>query len=241
MAVRGGIVDVFPAQGNQPVRVDFWGDEVEDVRVFSVATQRSEHPVDEMVAYPARELRPEEQVAAKAAGLLRTEPWAAHAWERISQGRCSQDRVVVAMADRRTDLVDETGAGAISWSRTRPVRWIARDLMEEEAEAGLGLAPTWGEMAPPARAPTLFGDLERAHWRKTSPSHAFSADGTRRPGVHHSLPGCDARDPGSVARTRQAGAAGVATVIAMDGRRQPTAWPGSSPRKASSSSGSTVW
>ena len=34
IAVRGGIVDVFPAQGHEPVRVDFWGDTVDDLRTF---------------------------------------------------------------------------------------------------------------------------------------------------------------------------------------------------------------
>ena len=41
-AVRGGIVlDVFPAQGFHPVRLDFWGDTIEEIRTFSVASQRS--------------------------------------------------------------------------------------------------------------------------------------------------------------------------------------------------------
>ena len=55
-AVRGGIVDVYPAEADGPVRVEFWGDEVESVRTFSVATQRSADEAT-LVAYPARELR----------------------------------------------------------------------------------------------------------------------------------------------------------------------------------------
>ena len=35
-AIRGGIVDIFPASEELPVRVDFWGDEVSEVRAFSV-------------------------------------------------------------------------------------------------------------------------------------------------------------------------------------------------------------
>ena len=221
MAVRGGIVDVFPAQGNQPVRVDFWGDEVEDVRVFSVATQRSEHPVDEMVAYPARELRPEEQVAAKAAGLLRTEPWAAHAWERISQGQvfAGIESWLPWLTDERT-LVDELAPEA-HLVVTDPTRAVdrSRDLMEEEAELASALAPTWGEMAPPAgEHPTLFGDLEQAlaerrHLRMPSaPTGPDDRVFTIR--SLDATPG----DPESVARAlAKLAAAGVATVIAMDG------------------------
>ena len=40
-AVRGGLVDVFPATARAPVRVEFWGDEVESLRSFSVYSQRS--------------------------------------------------------------------------------------------------------------------------------------------------------------------------------------------------------
>ncbi|MCU1479481.1 MAG: transcription-repair coupling factor, partial [Subtercola sp.] len=40
-AVRGGILDVFPAVSEHPVRVDFFGDEIEELKLFSVADQRS--------------------------------------------------------------------------------------------------------------------------------------------------------------------------------------------------------
>ena len=40
-AVRGGIVDVFPPTEDHPIRVEFWGDTVEEVRFFAVADQRS--------------------------------------------------------------------------------------------------------------------------------------------------------------------------------------------------------
>jgi transcription-repair coupling factor (superfamily II helicase) len=56
-AVRGGLVDVFPTTGREPLRVEFWGDEVEQIRAFSPFTQRALHPVDEAVVYPAAERR----------------------------------------------------------------------------------------------------------------------------------------------------------------------------------------
>ncbi|MDX6488589.1 MAG: hypothetical protein QOK13_1204, partial [Gaiellaceae bacterium] len=54
-AVRGGIIDVFPTTGREPLRVDFFGDEIEAVRAFSPFTQRALHPVDAAVVYPAAE------------------------------------------------------------------------------------------------------------------------------------------------------------------------------------------
>ena len=54
-AVRGGIVDVFPTTGREPLRVEFFGDEIESVRAFSPFTQRALHPVAEATLYPAAE------------------------------------------------------------------------------------------------------------------------------------------------------------------------------------------
>jgi transcription-repair coupling factor (superfamily II helicase) len=56
-AVRGGIVDVFPTTGREPLRTEFFGDELESVRAFSPFTQRALHPVAEAVLYAAAERR----------------------------------------------------------------------------------------------------------------------------------------------------------------------------------------
>src|SRR6266487_7070034 len=52
-AVRGGLVDVFPTTGREPLRIEFWGDEIEQMRAFSPFTQRALHPVGTAVIYPA--------------------------------------------------------------------------------------------------------------------------------------------------------------------------------------------
>jgi transcription-repair coupling factor (superfamily II helicase) len=41
VAVRGGIVDVFPFVGENPIRIEFWGDSIESIREFDVLSQRS--------------------------------------------------------------------------------------------------------------------------------------------------------------------------------------------------------
>ena len=41
VAVRGGIVDIFPFIGDNPVRLEFWGDTIESIREFDVLSQRS--------------------------------------------------------------------------------------------------------------------------------------------------------------------------------------------------------
>jgi len=56
-AVRGGLVDVFPTTGREPLRIEFWGDEIEQMRAFSPFTQRALHPVESAIVYPAAERR----------------------------------------------------------------------------------------------------------------------------------------------------------------------------------------
>jgi transcription-repair coupling factor (superfamily II helicase) len=56
-AVRGGIVDVFPTTGREPLRLELFGDEIEGIRAFSPFTQRTLHPVEAAVIYSAAERR----------------------------------------------------------------------------------------------------------------------------------------------------------------------------------------
>ena len=70
-AVRGGLVDVFPPTSEHPVRVEFWGDEVSELRSFAVADQRSVAPVEELHAPGCRELLLTAEVRARAAALAR--------------------------------------------------------------------------------------------------------------------------------------------------------------------------
>ena len=71
IAVRGGLVDIFPSTGREPLRVEFFGDEIEQIRAFSPFTQRALHPVDDAVIFPAREAM---QSAAELALLEGDEP-----------------------------------------------------------------------------------------------------------------------------------------------------------------------
>jgi transcription-repair coupling factor (superfamily II helicase) len=75
-AVRGGILDVFPPTAEHPVRVEFWGDEVSEMRMFSVADQRSipEIDVDALIAVPCREVLLTGDVRDRAAKLAAEHP-----------------------------------------------------------------------------------------------------------------------------------------------------------------------
>ncbi|HET7824256.1 MAG TPA: transcription-repair coupling factor, partial [Anaeromyxobacter sp.] len=68
-AVRGGIVDLWSPADPSPVRLEFFGDEIESCRAFDPQTQRSDAEVPEVLLGPAREalFGPEAKEAAKAA------------------------------------------------------------------------------------------------------------------------------------------------------------------------------
>ncbi len=75
-AVRGGIIDIFPTTLDYPVRVEFWGDEVTDIRQFSIADQRTipEIEVGSVEIFPARELPITEDIAKRADVLATKHP-----------------------------------------------------------------------------------------------------------------------------------------------------------------------
>ncbi len=54
-SVRGGLIDIFPTTHVAPVRVEFWGDEVESIRSFSVYSQRSLASLEHVEVLAARE------------------------------------------------------------------------------------------------------------------------------------------------------------------------------------------
>jgi len=221
LAVRGGIVDVFPAQSDRPVRLDFWGDRLDEIRVFSVATQRSEGPIPALEAYPAREVRPDPQVRARASSHLKDEPWAASTWDRIAEGLMFEgiESWLPWLADERS-LIDELpDSGRLVLIDPARALDRCRDLMKEESELAAALAPTWGESAPEAGDhPALFLDLESAigdlpHLRMPS-----AAGGPDDAVLEITSLDAAAGDPASVAAgLSRLLSRRIATVIAMDG------------------------
>ena len=86
-AVRGGIVDVFPSSLEHPVRVEFWGDVVEDIRAFSVADQRSLGlPTTSLLATACRELLIDDEVRERASLLLDKHPELGEILGPVSEG-----------------------------------------------------------------------------------------------------------------------------------------------------------
>ncbi|MGW9628184.1 transcription-repair coupling factor [Microbacterium sp. NPDC055521] len=86
-AVRGGILDVFPPTADHPLRVEFFGDEVDQIRAFSVADQRSlPGDVDAVSLAASRELLLTADVRERAGELIARFPAMSAMLEKMSQG-----------------------------------------------------------------------------------------------------------------------------------------------------------
>ena len=215
-AVRGGIVDVFPAQGDDPYRVEFWGDEIDDIRSFRIGSQRSVDSVDMIEAFPARELRPDPAVRKRAAELASEHPWAVETWDRIAAGLSFQGleswlpwfaaerSVFDAPGSRHTIILD-------------PIQTRARsdELQREEADLAATLAPTWGTGAPEAgEHPNLFLAVPEVEHVEAPPAATGPADTILEIRGIDAVPG-DAESIAGALRHWQA--RDVEIVVAMDG------------------------
>src|SRR5690606_17881422 len=156
-AVRGGIVDVFPPTEEHPLRVEFWGDEVEEIRAFSVADQRTLEAVDRVWAPPCRELLLTDEVRRRAAALAEQHPALVEICERIAQGQAVEgmESLTPALVDEMELLVDllpdDTTVVVLDPERARS---RAHDLVATSEEF---LAASWAAAATGGEAPVDLG------------------------------------------------------------------------------------
>ncbi len=61
-ALRGGLLDVYPPEAERPLRIEFFGDEIESIRKFDPATQRSSDPAEEALLLPLNETPVSEEI-----------------------------------------------------------------------------------------------------------------------------------------------------------------------------------
>ena len=123
-AVRGGIVDVFPPTEEHPLRVEFFGDEIDEIRAFAVADQRTLEPVERVWAPPCRELLLTDDVRRRAAELGKAHPQLVEITDKLAAGDGRRgDGVALARAGRRDGAARRAAAAreprARAGSRTR--------------------------------------------------------------------------------------------------------------------------
>ncbi|WP_147942601.1 transcription-repair coupling factor [Microbispora sp. CSR-4] len=87
VAVRGGLLDVFPPTEEHPLRLEFWGDTIEEIRWFKVADQRSlEVAQDGLFAAPCRELLLTDDVRRRARELGEEHPALKDVLDQLAEG-----------------------------------------------------------------------------------------------------------------------------------------------------------
>jgi transcription-repair coupling factor (superfamily II helicase) len=162
-AVRGGILDVFPPTEEHPLRVEFWGDDVEEIRSFSVADQRTLEPVDRLWAPPCRELLLSEEVRARAAELGRQHPQLLELTDQLAAGIAVEgmESLAPALVDEMELLVDLMPADTrVLVLDPERVRGRAHDLVATSEEF---LGASWAAAAGGGQAPI---DLGAASYRE---------------------------------------------------------------------------
>jgi transcription-repair coupling factor (mfd) len=153
-AVRGGILDVFPPDAEHPLRADFFGDELESLKPFSVADQRSlPEDLERIDLLPSRELLLTEAVRQRARELKAEFPGLQQLLEKVSEGIPAEGMESLAPAlvgdlVPVTDVLPEDAAVAI----LSPERVATRALSLAETNREF-LEAAWSAATAGAQAP----------------------------------------------------------------------------------------
>ncbi len=158
IAVRGGILDVFPPTEEHPLRVEFWGDTVEEIRYFRAADQRSLHAAaDGLWAPPCRELLLTPAVRERARRLAEDHPGLAEILGKLADGIAVEGMEAFApvLAERMDLLLDHVPPGGLVLA-CDPERIWARsdDLVRTSQEF---LEASWVNAAAGGQAPIDLG------------------------------------------------------------------------------------
>ena len=186
-ALRGGILDVYPPEAERPLRIELFGDEVESIRKFDPATQRSATPVDEINLLPLTET----PLTEKLLGVI-------HA--RLSGKRISGQHDVVEQAARAEGATVFPG-----WEFYAPIAGAEHSLLDllpravvvlDEPSALQSEHNRWWEKLLGVHEQSLIGNLVRAEDLFLAPeewaakiaamtSIDFEHLGVEAPGIEH--------------------------------------------------------
>jgi transcription-repair coupling factor (superfamily II helicase) len=159
-AVRGGIVDVFPSAADHPVRVEFWGDEVDSLREFAAGNQRTLEPLTAVAIDAARELVLDAETADTARLLAKRVPALAEQLQQLADGIGFEGMESLVTAIHPTpaylpDFFEPTSATVV----LDPVR-VADRATELRDQAAALLVAGWGAHGATEGGFLLSGDSE---------------------------------------------------------------------------------
>src|SRR5215467_117171 len=158
LAVRGGLIDVFPPTEEHPLRIEFFGDTVEEIRVFKVADQRSAGRAPHgLWVPPCRELLLTPGVRARAKELADSHPSVADILGKIADGIAVEGMEAFAsvLADRMELLLDHVPFGGVVLAcDPERIRTRAMELVTTSQEF---LDASWASAAAGGEAPIDLG------------------------------------------------------------------------------------
>ncbi len=187
-SIRGGILDVFSPDQTQPVRVEFFGDEIESIRRFDPESQRSVHKLNECVLAPLTEFRRSRQVLQQLADHLREagmqgrelpvggETFAG--WELMTAAVCARESTILDFFERPLVVIDEPemtkAAAERFWARlasSAGAAWVKPDASAIEWDEFLAKVSK-GDSLEVRQLDTGMPDAAAFHI-STRPSMAF--------------------------------------------------------------------
>lgn len=185
-AVRGGILDVFPPAAEHPYRIDFFGDEVDSVREFAVADQRSiDGEIDRIELAPSRELLLTDAVRQRAREMLYEFPSLASMLEKISEGIAVEgmESLTPALVDKLVPVTSYLPSGSVV-ALLSPERIATRAINLSETNKEF-LDAAWNAATAGASAPIdlsagdflTVSELRESYTGQRSPRAVLGGDG----------------------------------------------------------------
>ena len=166
-AVRGGIVDVFLPLAAHPVRIDFFGDEIEEISYFEVADQRTSDPViGKLAILPCRELLLTDAIRTRAESLKDRYPSAVEILDKIAQGIIVEgmESLIPLLTDDFETILDRMPNGTeVIFIDDERIRSRTADLIETNREF---LEASWSSAAIGGAAPLPVEKITYLDWKQ---------------------------------------------------------------------------
>ena len=164
-AVRGGIVDIFLPLAAHPIRIDFFGDEIEELSYFDVSDQRTTAPViGKLSILPCRELLLTEEIGERAESLKERYPSAIEILDKIAQGTIVEgmESLIPLLTENFETILDRLPQEVqVYFLDEERIKSRTSDLIETNAEF---LAASWSNAALGANAPLPVEQVTFLDW-----------------------------------------------------------------------------
>jgi transcription-repair coupling factor (superfamily II helicase) len=164
-AVRGGIVDLFLPLSEHPVRIDFFGDEIEEMSFFDVSSQRTSSPVvGKLSVLPCRELLLTQTIRERAESAKEKYPAALEILDRIAQGIITEgmESLIPILINETETILQRMPIGSeVIFIDDERIRMRTIDLLATNEEF---FEAAWSHAALGAAAPLPVTDATYLSW-----------------------------------------------------------------------------